>query len=107
MTASAQKSESAAQVAYEQAVANTNDSVATLQKEVAAKTKTKAQTSKEKMQTGSDIVDVVGELEGLSKYNINLHEGCDYLLKNFNLRQEARAQEIQALQQAKQILSGA
>jgi len=28
-------------------------------------------------------------------------------MKNFGVRQEARAQEIEALQQAKQILSGA
>jgi len=107
MTASAKTSESAAQAAYEQAVADTNDSVSTLQKEIATKTKTKAQTSKEKIQTGSDIVDSVNELEGLSKYTGNLHTECDYLMKNFDVRQDARGQEIEALQQAKQILSGA
>merc|ERR1719343_497723 len=107
MTAEAKKSEAAAQEAYEEFVANTNDSVAKLQKEVATKTKEKAMTTKEKLQAGSDIADTVKELEGLAKLTASLHLECDYLLKNFDLRQATRAEEIQSLQQAKQILSGA
>merc|ERR1719293_341697 len=101
MTAEAKKSEAAAQEAYEVFVVDTNDSVAKLQKEVATKTKEKAMTTKEKLQTGSDIVDTVNELEGLAKLTGSLHLECDYLLKNFGVRQETRAAEIQSLQQAK------
>jgi len=101
------KSESEAQAAYEQTVGNTNDSVSTLQQEIASKTKAKADTHKDKLQTESDIADTEGELEGLAKYNSELHAECDYILANFDARQAARAQEIEALQQAKQILSGA
>jgi len=107
MSAEAKKAESEAQSAYEQIVADTNGSVAALQKEIATKTQTKAETNKDKLQTGADIVSTVDELEGLSKYNAQLHAECDYLTKNFDVRQQARAQEIEALQQAKQILSGA
>ena len=32
---------------------------------------------------------------------------CDFTLKNFDIRQEARDQEVEALRQAKAILSGA
>jgi len=107
MTKDARKEEGEAQAAYEQFVADTNDSVANLQKEVTTKTKTKAKTEEQKMQTQADIADTVAELEGLSKYTGELHAECDYVMKNFDVRQNARADEIASLQQAKQILSGA
>ncbi len=47
------------------------------------------------------------QLEGLFKYNADLHAECDCTLKNFDVRQKARSEEIEALQQAKQILNGA
>lgn len=100
-------SESEAQVAYEQTVADTNAGVAALQKEVASKTKARAGATKDKTQTESDIADTATELEGLQRYNGDLHADCDYILKNFGARQAARSQEMEALQQAKQILSGA
>jgi len=105
--ADSRKSEVQAQAQYEALVADTNASVKALQKEVMAKTQQKAQATKEKAETESDLVDTNKELEELSKYDAELHGDCDYLLKNFGLRQEARGQEIEALQQAKQILSGA
>jgi len=107
MTKDAQKAESEAQAAYETLIADTNGSVEALTKEVVTKTKNKAQATKDKQMTGQNIVDTVKELEGLNKYNGDLHEECDYTLKNFDVRQTARSQEVEALQQAKQILSGA
>eukprot|EP00448_Togula_jolla_P012497 CAMPEP_0170605908 /NCGR_PEP_ID=MMETSP0224-20130122/20221_1 /TAXON_ID=285029 /ORGANISM="Togula jolla, Strain CCCM 725" /LENGTH=733 /DNA_ID=CAMNT_0010930937 /DNA_START=49 /DNA_END=2250 /DNA_ORIENTATION=+ len=107
MRAESTKAEAEAQVAYETLVADTNGSIAALQKEVVTQTKVKAETTKDKLQTEADIVAAVQELDGLSKYTAQLHGECDYLLKNFGARQEARAQEMEALQQAKQILSGA
>jgi hypothetical protein len=38
---------------------------------------------------------------------VDLHKACDFILQNFDIRQEARDQEIEALAQAKAILSGA
>mmetsp|Transcript_24828 Transcript_24828/g.78189 ORF Transcript_24828/g.78189 Transcript_24828/m.78189 type:complete len:757 (-) Transcript_24828:81-2351(-) len=107
LTEDSKKSEQDSQAAYEETVSETNNGVATLQEEVFTKTKAKAETKKEKLQTDSDIDDTVKEIEGLTKYNADLHGDCDYLLKNFNARQAARTQEIEALQQAKQILGGA
>merc|ERR1719455_10743 len=37
----------------------------------------------------------------------DLHKSCDFTLKNFDIRQAARDQEVEALRQAKAILSGA
>merc|ERR1711865_903549 len=102
MTKEAKESEVAAQAAYEQTIADTNDMVASLQKEIVTKTKEKAQATKEHAQTGADIIDTVDELEGLAKYTADLHTECDFLVKNFNVRQDAMYKEVEALQQAKQ-----
>jgi hypothetical protein len=107
LVAESRKSEGEAQAAYEEIVASTNSGVAELQKEVVTKTKQKAKATKEKQQTSEDIIDTVGELEDLSKMNADLHGECDYVLKNFMIRQKARAQEIEALQNAMQILNRA
>jgi len=47
------------------------------------------------------------ELEQLANAKADLHKACDFVLKNFDIRQEARDQEVEALRQAKAILSGA
>jgi len=107
LTADARKAESDAQAAYEQIVADTNDSVAGLQKEVVTQTKQKAKAGALRIQTQNDVIDTVKELEGLSKYTGTLHAECDFVQKNFGVRQSARTEEIESLQQAKQILSGA
>jgi len=41
------------------------------------------------------------------KYLGELHEECDWLLKNYNVRQEARVGEIDAMGKAKDVLNGA
>merc|ERR1719247_2770354 len=107
ITAKSKKSESEAQAAYEELVADTNESVENLTKEVAMKNKQRAEAKKDLSATQSDLADSVTELENLGKYNGDLHAECDYVMKNFNIRQKARAEEIEALQQAKQILNGA
>merc|ERR1719379_2683305 len=107
LDADAVKGESEAQAQYEATVADTNDSVAALQKEVMTKTQALSDAEKDKTAAEEDLEDAVGELERLAKYTADLHKSCDYVLKNFMIRQEARSQEIEALQQAKQILSGA
>merc|ERR1719221_1234755 len=93
------KSESEAQAAYEQTVADTNAAVAALQADTVAKTEAKISTEKDKLEAESDHADAVKELEGLAQYNMELHQDCDYVLKNFDSRQQKRAAEIEALQQ--------
>jgi hypothetical protein len=107
ITAQSKKSEGEAQAAYEALVADTNESIANLMKSITTKTKDRAQTKKDLSMTNSDHADAVTELENLGKYNADMHGECDYVLKNFGIRQSSRAQEIESLQQAKQILNGA
>lgn len=47
------------------------------------------------------------EISAMAKFISSLHTECDWLLKYFDVRKEARASEIDALKQAKAILSGA
>jgi septal ring factor EnvC (AmiA/AmiB activator) len=107
LVGASKKAESEAQAAYEQLTADTNQSQADLAQAVVEKTKAKAKAHKDKLGAESDLMDTVDELEGLHKYETDVHEECDYLLKNFMARQQARGEEIEGLQQAKQILDGA
>jgi len=107
ITAESKKAESEAQAAYEALVADTNDSVVGLSKSITSKTKEKATAKKDLSSTNEDLAGAVKELEDLGKYNGDLHSECDYVMKNFMIRQKARGDEIESLQQAKQILNGA
>merc|ERR1712194_840361 len=46
-------------------------------------------------------------LMGTAKYIANLHGECDWSLKYFDVRKEARAGEIDSLKKAKDVLNGA
>merc|ERR1711918_136439 len=94
--AKAKESEGEAQAAYETVVADTNESVDKLTKEVATKTEQDAKAKKDLINTQGDLEDTIDELEGLAKYNADLHAECDYVMKNFNARQKARGDEITA-----------
>jgi len=107
LVAESKKSENDGQKAYETVIADTNAAIVALQKQVVTKTKVKAKTTKEKLRTEEDLAAAVSELEGLNKYKVDLHAECDFSLHNFDTRQDSRGQEIEALQQAKQILNGA
>jgi hypothetical protein len=107
ITKESKQSECEAQAAYEALVADTNDSIADLSKAITSKTQSKAKAKKDFTMTSGDLADAEKELENLGKTDADLHSECDYLLKNFDIRQKARAEEVEALQQAKQILSGA
>jgi chromosome segregation ATPase len=107
LMAESRKAEQDSQTAYEVLIGDTNAAIAAMSKEVVSKTKSKAKKEKAKMQAESDLIATVEELEGLAKYLADLHMECDFLIHNFDTRQESRGAEIEALQQAKQILNGA
>jgi len=106
MEAEAIAGEEEAQSAYEAFVKDTNASIEEKSKEIVAKSELKAKTEGAKVEAEEQKAEVVSELEGLSAENADLHKACDYVLKNFEIRQTGRGQEIEALKQAKAILSG-
>jgi len=98
--------EQKAQVDYERFVKDSNNLIKDLQAAVASKSKNSAAADADKAQASADHTNTVGELESLGQYNADLHAECDFVLKNFDIRQKARLQEIEAIQAAKGILSG-
>merc|ERR1719507_1325041 len=47
------------------------------------------------------------ELMAAMKYISSLHAECDWLIKYFDVRKQARAGEVESLKQARAVLSGA
>jgi len=107
LEAESKTAEGEAQAAYEQFLVDTNGAVKELQIAVTTKSEELAKAEKELVETQEALEMTMTDLEDLSKYKAGLHKDCDYILKNFQIRQEGRQSEIEALQQAKQILSGA
>ena len=66
----------------------------------------KSETQADLLETSAEAKDLEKELLALGKTKTALKEECDFLLGNFDLRQEAREQEMEALVTAKSILSG-
>merc|ERR1740117_1984880 len=92
--AEAVKAEQDSQAAYAELVANTNTELADAANSVTQKSE-------------KDLTATLKVLEDLHGVNTGLHQNCDYIIKNFDLRQQARQEETEAIQEAKAILSGA
>merc|ERR1740127_254973 len=107
MEAEAIRAEEDAQKAYEDFVKETNASIETKNKDIANKSEEKAKGEGDLVQANEEKEATLLELEQLSNYNAELLQSCDFIMKNFEIRQTARDEEIEALKQAKAILSGA
>merc|ERR1712125_231673 len=107
MEAEAIRAEEDSQKAYEDFVKETNASIEAKSKDIVNKSEEKAKAEADLVETKEAKEAAMLELEQLSNYNAELHQSCDFVLKNFELRQTARDEEIEALKQAKAILSGA
>merc|ERR550514_1900463 len=91
--------EQGAQDSYESLVADMNKAVQAHSAEIAEKTKLSKETSGLKSETEVALIATVDQLEKLHGVLGGLHLDCDYLVKNYNVRQEARAEEIEAIAQ--------
>jgi len=107
MVKETKEGESEAQASYEETTVDTFDSVAALMKEVSTKTEENAENEKALLQAQADEKDAIADLDRLKKTNIDIHGDCDYLMKNFDARQEARGAEMEVLLKEQEILSGA
>jgi len=92
---------------YEELMADSAEKRVTDTKAVASKTDEKAELEGDLVQAKADKGDKLKELMATEKFLGDLHLECDWLLKNFELRAEARSSEIDALGKAKAVLSGA
>jgi DNA repair exonuclease SbcCD ATPase subunit len=100
------KDEADAQAGYEEFIKNSNAAIEKASNEIVAKTEQKAETEATMVQAKSDLDSAVIDSEKLATYKAELHDSCDFVLKNFDVRQAARMDEIEGLGKAKAILSG-
>eukprot|EP00927_Polykrikos_kofoidii_P011137 TRINITY_DN1469_c0_g1_i6.p1 TRINITY_DN1469_c0_g1~~TRINITY_DN1469_c0_g1_i6.p1 ORF type:complete len:404 (-),score=111.51 TRINITY_DN1469_c0_g1_i6:95-1219(-) len=107
MQAEAIRAEEDAQKAYEDFVKETNSSIESKSKAIVNKAELKGKAEQDLVEANQAKDATMLELEQLSNYNAELHQSCDFVMKNFDLRQTARDEEVEALKQAKAILSGA
>ena len=96
-----------AQAAYTGFLKDTSAALTAAQRSIAKKDDEKASKEAARVSAASSNKAKGIALADLQKYNSELHASCDYVLKNFQVRQEARANEMDGLKQAKAILNGA
>jgi len=99
-------SEQNSQYSYETFMKDSNDLIIKLTKQIADMTEARAKAKVALNMAETDLSDTMKVLEGLAATLADLHGSCDYILKNFDARQAARSAEIDALGEAKAILSG-
>ena len=99
--------EKQAQEEYEEFMADAADKRTEDSKSITDKSAVKADTEARLEEEKSDHKTTVKELMANDKTTMNLHQSCDWLMKYFDVRKEARSGEVAALKSAKAVLSGA
>merc|ERR1719265_3043071 len=74
---------------------------------ISEKEATKADTEEALVKSDGELMSTRKELMATKQYEGQLHSECDWLLKYFDLRKTARAEESDNLKKAKATLSGA
>jgi len=96
-----------AQAEYEELMADSAAKRAADSKSITDKNSEKASTE-ESLQAETDAkADTTGEHMNTVKEIASLHGECDWLMKYFDVRKEARADEVESLNNAKAVLNGA
>jgi hypothetical protein len=104
--AEAVKAENEAQVAYESFMKDSFAANEAASKDVINKSDELAKAEAAKVAAEDDSKHTTDDLLTLGELGQTLHKKCDFLVKNFELRQTARAEEIEALVSAKAIFGG-
>jgi len=107
MEAEAMKDEMDAQTAYEDFANETTVAVKTKTAGVEELEEGRAKEDQRKVQKDEEKQLTISEIAQLAVTKDQLHGNCDFLLAQFDVRQQARGEEMHALRQAKAILSGA
>lgn len=106
MTTDIKRAEGEAQMVYEQFLKATNKDLIAKSERLVDEKVSLAKAEKRLVQHEENLSTQNLMQQQLEKLGDNLHTSCDFVLKNFDLRQSAFADEILALKQAKSVLSG-
>jgi len=99
--------ETDAQASYEEFIKGSNDSVSKLAALIASKTQEIAELTADHETAKADRSAALEDADRLMQTGVDLHKSCDFLVKNFDVRQAGRSQEMDALAEAKAVFSGA
>merc|ERR1740123_994298 len=102
----AMAADQSAQSAYENFMKDSNAGITATTRNIVNLKKTKASASESLNGAQIDLGSTVKKLEELSQTSADLSASCNFILDNFDARQAARTAEINALKEAKAILSG-
>merc|ERR1719428_1977016 len=101
------QAENDANAAYAEYVEDNSASIEAMSKSIINKSEELAKVDENKALAETNKRNTEADLLSLLKNYQTLHTDCDFLLKYFDVRQTKRAEEVEALQQAKAIFSGA
>eukprot|EP00434_Breviolum_minutum_P044506 symbB.v1.2.039757.t1/scaffold6729.1/size15921/1 len=107
MEVEATHAETSAQEDYEAFAKATTASIETKNKEIMTKEEQKGSTEASIVEARQGKQGLTDELAELATLMGELHDQCDTLLQQFDARQASRGDEMDALEQAKSMLSGA
>merc|ERR1712238_439611 len=92
---------------YEQTIADSADKRRGDSKSLTDKEAAKAELDSFLESAAGDVKGLQKEVRAASKYLSSLHGECDWLVKYYDARKQARADEIDSLNRAKAVLAGA
>jgi len=107
MEAEATRDEQSAQKDYEAFTKATAAAIKAKNSTLLDKSEKKGQLEVAVVEATQSKQGALNELQELSQKEAELHGNCDFLVQSFDARQSSREDEIEALQQAKALLSGA
>jgi len=105
--ADAIKAEQNAQTTYETFMLDSNKAIAQKSEQISTLSGNRAKAEEDGIMTKKDLTATRKKLKNLAGEIDDLHGSCDFVIKNFKTRQDARLAETDALKEAMAILSGA
>merc|ERR1719473_2278578 len=105
LEAEAIRGEEDSQKAYEDMVKRTNKATDEANLEVTNKSAEKGKAEGDKAEAEVEAEAAMSELEMLANQANDLHSSCDFVLKNFDIRQSRRDDEMESLKSAIGILA--
>merc|ERR1719428_1839699 len=102
---SAEYDEKTAQTDYAELMADSQETRAQDTKSVVEKTTSKATLEGKLVEAKEKKSLTFDELEEIASYIHELHSSCDFIMENFDMRKEARTNEVESLKNAKAVLA--
>jgi len=95
------------QTQYEAFLKDSFEAIARAQRGITDRKQEKAADRAALTAANADLLQTTANINSLKKARVDLHGECDFILQNFDARQASRQGEMDAIDEAKAILSGA